>query len=110
MLIWKMLGPETEKERHECIELRKSNVIPDEDDPESSIPDLVANPRIPYRIESNHAGMSRDEALCLLRSLNAQQSAVFYKVRKWCLRNFLEKTLNHFTCLLLVEQAQGKAI
>ncbi len=64
---WAALCPETEKERHECIELRKSNVIPDEDDPESSIPDLVANPRIPYCIESNHAGMSRDEALCFTK-------------------------------------------
>ncbi len=65
---WAALCPETERERPECVELRKSNVIPDEDDPESSILDLVANPQIPYRIESNHVGMSRDEALCLLRS------------------------------------------
>lgn len=35
---WAALCPETEKERPECIELRKSN----EDDSESSIPDLVA--------------------------------------------------------------------
>ncbi len=107
---WAALCPETEKERLECVELRKSNVIPNEDDPEFSIPDLVANPQIPYRIESNRAGMSRDEALCLLRSLMPQQSAIFYKVRKWCLEKLLGENPEPFHLLLLVEQAQGKAI
>ncbi len=106
---WAALCPETEKERLECVELRKSNVIPNEDDPEFSIPDLVANPQIPYRIESNRAGMSRDEALCLLRSLNAQQSAIFYKVRKWCLEKLLGENPEPFHLFVTGGAGTGKS-
>ncbi len=106
---WAALCPETEKERLECVELRKSNVIPNEDDPEFSIPDLVANPQIPYRIESNRAGMSRDEALCLLRSLNAQQSAIFYKVRKWCLEKLFGENPEPFHLFVTGGAGTGKS-
>ncbi|XP_073694460.1 uncharacterized protein [Garra rufa] len=107
---WAALCPETEKERHECIQLRKSNVIPDEDDSgESNIPDLVACPRNPYTIETNHAGMSRGEALHLLRSLNVQQSAVFYKVRKWCLEKLRGENPEPFHLFVTGGAGTGKS-
>ncbi|XP_052393335.1 uncharacterized protein LOC127941915 isoform X1 [Carassius gibelio] len=106
---WAALCPETEKEHHECLEIRKSNTIPDEDDSECSIPDLVANPRTPYSIETNQAGMSREEALCLLRSLNAQQSAIFYKVRKWCLEKLLGENPEPFHLFVTGGAGTGKS-
>ncbi|XP_026099002.1 uncharacterized protein LOC113070058 [Carassius auratus] len=106
---WAALCPETEKERHECLELRKSNAIPDEDDSECSIPDLVTNPRTPYRIETNQAGISREEALCLLRSLNAQQCAIFYKVRKWCLEKLLGENPEPFHLFVTGGAGTGKS-
>ncbi|XP_026114512.1 uncharacterized protein LOC113092934 isoform X2 [Carassius auratus] len=106
---WAALCPETEKERHECLELRKSNTIPDEDDSECSIPDLVTNPRTPYRIETNQAGISREEALCLLRSLNAQQCAIFYKVRKWCLEKLLCENPEPFHLFVTGGAGTGKS-
>lgn len=67
----------------------KNYMFPDEDDSEPLIPDLAVNLRTAFMIEINHSAMSRDEALHLLRLLNAQQFAIFYKVWKWCLEKVL---------------------
>ncbi|XP_056093733.1 uncharacterized protein LOC130072579 [Rhinichthys klamathensis goyatoka] len=106
---WAALCPETEKERHECIELKKNNVLPEEDDSDTLIPDLVANPRIAFTIENSNAAMSRDEALGLLRSLNAKQSAIFYKVRDWCLQKLHGENPEPFRLFVTGGAGTGKS-
>ncbi|XP_048020488.1 ATP-dependent DNA helicase PIF1-like isoform X1 [Megalobrama amblycephala] len=105
-----MLGPHCVlKQRHECIELMKNNILPDEDESDTLIPDLVANPRTAFTIETSNATMSRDEALCLLRSLNTKQSAIFYKVRKWCLQKLLGENPEPFRLFVTGGAGTGKS-
>lgn len=106
---WAALCPETEKERHECIELMKNNILPEEDDSDTLIPDLVANPRTAFTIEKSNATMSRDEALCLLRSLNAKQSAIFYKVCEWCVQKLHEENPEPFRLFVTGGAGTGKS-
>ncbi|XP_067306866.1 uncharacterized protein [Pseudorasbora parva] len=106
---WAALCPETEKERHECIELMKNNMLADEDDSDTLIPELVANPQTAFTIETSNATMSRDEALCLLRSLNAKQSTIFYKVRKWCLQKLLGENPEPFQLFITGGAGTGKS-
>ncbi|KAK0145467.1 ATP-dependent DNA helicase PIF1 [Merluccius polli] len=87
-LIWKMHGLS-------CVlkqkELMKDKVVDEEDDADGTecIPDLAANPHTACTLETNHVTMPRRDALDLLRSLNEEQSAVFYAVRQWCLQKLL---------------------
>lgn len=106
---WAALCPETEKERHECIELMKNNILPEEDDSDTLIPDLVANPRTAFTIENSNATMSRDEALCLLRSLNAKQSAIFYKVHEWCVQKLHGENPEPFRLFVTGGAGTGKS-
>lgn len=87
---WAHICPETKKQRDECIELMKDKVLPDKDDSQELIPDLTRNPQTVCTIETNHTTMPRDDTLHLLRSINEEQLAVFYKVRKWCLEKILQ--------------------
>jgi hypothetical protein len=87
---WAQLCPETERERLRCLDLMKDRVVDDEDaDGTELMPDLTANPHTACTLETNHVTMPRQDALDLLRSLNGQQSAVFYAVRQWCLQKLL---------------------
>ncbi|XP_062409039.1 uncharacterized protein LOC134100005 [Sardina pilchardus] len=84
---WAQICPETERERLRCLDLMKDKVVDDEgDDDDKLIPDLTANPQTTCTLETNHVSMPRPDALHLLRSLNEEQSAIFYAVRKWCLQ------------------------
>ncbi|XP_041961680.1 uncharacterized protein LOC121719960 [Alosa sapidissima] len=84
---WAQICPETERERLRCLDLMKEKVVDDEgDDNDKLIPDLTANPQTTCTLETNHVSMPRQDALHLLRSLNEEQSAIFYAVRKWCLQ------------------------
>ncbi|XP_073688692.1 uncharacterized protein [Garra rufa] len=106
---WAQICPETEKQRDECIELMKDKVLLDEDDSQELIPDLTANPQTVCTIESNHTTLPRDDALCLLRSLNEEQSDVFYKVRKWCLQKVLGQNPEPFRLFLTGGAGTGKS-
>ncbi|KAK0137096.1 hypothetical protein N1851_026707 [Merluccius polli] len=83
---WAQLCPETERERLRCLKLMKDKVVDEENDADGTerIPDLAAG-----TLETNHVTMLRRDALDLLRSLNEEQSAVFYAVREWCLQKLL---------------------
>lgn len=105
---WAQICPETERQRDECIELMKDKLLPDEDDTEELIPDLTGNPQTVCTIETNHTTMPRDDALHLLRSLNEEQSAVFYKVRKWCLQKILGQNPEPFRLFLTGGAGTGK--
>ncbi|XP_026120183.1 LOW QUALITY PROTEIN: uncharacterized protein LOC113099530, partial [Carassius auratus] len=106
---WAQICPETEKQRDECIELMKDKLLLDEDDSQELIPDLTANPQTVCTIETNHTTMPREEALHLLRSLNKEQSAVFYKVRKWCLQKLLGQNPEPFRLFLTGGAGTGKS-
>ncbi|XP_063048465.1 uncharacterized protein LOC134442065 [Engraulis encrasicolus] len=82
---WSNLCPELERERLRCLDLMKDRVV-DEDCDGTDIPDLTAHPQTACSLETNHVTMPRQDALDLLRSLNEEQSAVFYAVRHWCLQ------------------------
>ncbi|XP_026112280.1 LOW QUALITY PROTEIN: uncharacterized protein LOC113091073, partial [Carassius auratus] len=106
---WAQICPEIEKQRDECIELMKDKLLLDEDDSQELIPDLTANPQTVCTIETNHTTMPREEALHLLRSLNEEQSAVFYKVRKWCLQKLLGQNPEPFRLFLTGGAGTGKS-
>ncbi|XP_052421004.1 uncharacterized protein LOC127964736 [Carassius gibelio] len=106
---WAQICPESEKQRDECIELMKDKLLLDEDDSQELIPDLTANPQTVCTIETNHTTMPREEALHLLRSLNEEQSAVFYKVRKWCLQKLLGQNPEPFRLFLTGGAGTGKS-
>ncbi|XP_052412218.1 uncharacterized protein LOC127957635 [Carassius gibelio] len=106
---WAEICPETEKQRDECIDLMKDKLLLDEDDSQELIPDLTANPQTVCTIETNHTTMPRDEALHLLRSLNEEQSAVFYKVQKWCLQKVLGQNPEPFRLFLTGGAGTGKS-
>ncbi|XP_073714001.1 uncharacterized protein [Misgurnus anguillicaudatus] len=86
---WAAICPETERERHECMELMQNKGLPDEDNTQNLIPDLTGNQQTISTVETNHTTLPRNEALHLLRSLNEEQSDIFYKVRQWCLQKVL---------------------
>ncbi|XP_073723480.1 LOW QUALITY PROTEIN: uncharacterized protein [Misgurnus anguillicaudatus] len=106
---WALLCPETEKERDECLNLKKQRVLPDEDDSGTLIPDLAANAQTAFTIDTSNVTMSRDEALSLLRSLNAEQSAVFHKVRKWCLQKVYGENSEPFFLFVTGGAGTGKS-
>ncbi|XP_060776102.1 uncharacterized protein LOC132885442 [Neoarius graeffei] len=93
---WSHLCPETERERLRCLDLMKDKVVADEDDDDTTtcIPDLTAHPQTACSLETNHMTMPRQDALDLLRSLNEEQSKIFYAVRHWCLQKISEKNPN----------------
>nr|XP_055041698.1 LOW QUALITY PROTEIN: uncharacterized protein LOC129429201 [Misgurnus anguillicaudatus] len=105
---WAAICPETERQRHECIEIMKNKVLPD-DDTREVIPDLTGNPQTVCTIETNHTIMPRDAALDLLRSLNEEQSAIFYKVRKWCLQKILGQNPDPFRLFITGGAGTGKS-
>ncbi|XP_065109326.2 uncharacterized protein [Paramisgurnus dabryanus] len=105
---WAAICPETEKQRHECIEIMKNKVSSD-DDTREVIPDLTGNPQTVCTIETNHTIMPRDAALDLLRSLNEEQSAIFYKVRKWCLQKILGQNPDPFRLFISGGAGTGKS-
>ncbi|TKS65922.1 ATP-dependent DNA helicase PIF1 [Collichthys lucidus] len=87
---WAQICPETEKERLHCLDLMKDKAVDDEgDDDDELIPDLTAKPHTACTLETNHVTMPRQDALHLLRSLNEEQAAIFFAVRKWCLQKLL---------------------
>ncbi|XP_039509525.1 uncharacterized protein LOC120464209 [Pimephales promelas] len=106
---WAQICPETEKQRDECIELMKDKQLPDEEDTQELIPDLTGNPQTVCTIETNHTTMPREDALHLLRSLNEEQSAVFYKVQKWCLQKILGENPEPFRLFLTGGAGTGKS-
>ncbi|XP_048046234.1 LOW QUALITY PROTEIN: uncharacterized protein LOC125268187 [Megalobrama amblycephala] len=106
---WAQICPETERQRHECIEHMKDKLLHDEDNFQELIPDLTGNPQTACTIETNHTTMPRDDALHLLRSLNEEQSAVFYKVQKWCLQKILGQNPEPFRLFLTGGAGTGKS-
>nr|XP_055075157.1 uncharacterized protein LOC129454640 [Misgurnus anguillicaudatus] len=106
---WALLCPETERERNECLNLMKHKVLPDEKDSDTLIPDLAANARTAFTIDASNATMSRDEALSLLRSLNTEQTAIFHKVRKWCLQKVYGENSEPFFLFVTGGAGTGKS-
>ncbi|XP_038066365.1 uncharacterized protein LOC119736418 [Patiria miniata] len=76
---WALICPETESERLECQD-EKQEVIHESED-ECAIPDLKSYKKddTQHIIEYHAAKIPRQEAQSLMRSLNVQQSEVFYK-------------------------------
>lgn len=68
------------------INRERQNDTNDEECSNDNIPDLQPNKQSVYTIEANATQMTRADALQLLQSLNEEQSAVFYKIRQWCLQ------------------------
>lgn len=106
---WALLCPETEKERDECLNIKKQKVLADEDDSDTLIPDLAANAQTAFTIDTSNVTMSRDEALSLLRSLNTEQSAIFHKVRKWCLQKVYGENSEPFFLFVTGGAGTGKS-
>ncbi|XP_065139046.1 uncharacterized protein [Paramisgurnus dabryanus] len=106
---WALLCPETEKERDECLSIKKKKVLADEDDSDTLIPDLAGNAQTAFTIDTSNATMSRDEALSLLRSLNTEQSAIFHKVRKWCLQKVYGENSEPFFLFVTGGAGTGKS-
>nr|XP_054593309.1 uncharacterized protein LOC107395497 [Nothobranchius furzeri] len=82
--VWAELCPEAELDRLECLEDRSLDNNPNTGEQEV-IPDLepITKPALSFHIQKQI--VSHKEAQSLMRSLNQQQSNVFYKIRQWCL-------------------------
>ncbi|XP_063049297.1 uncharacterized protein LOC134443443 [Engraulis encrasicolus] len=108
---WAILAPEAEDERLHCLQLMKNKVVEDENDDDiaTNIPDLRANPQTVYSLETNNVTMPRQDALDLLRSLNEEQSAVFYAVRHWCLQKRFGKNPEPLRLFLTGGAGVGKS-
>ncbi|XP_074546718.1 uncharacterized protein LOC141805519 isoform X3 [Halichoeres trimaculatus] len=94
--VWGELCPEQEAERIECLEERRQQQEEEIEGEQlveglENIPDLMGAARQVVRLEKNRNTMSRSEGLCLVRSLNETQLAVFYRVRHWCLQKVMGK-------------------
>ncbi|XP_074538707.1 uncharacterized protein LOC141800196 [Halichoeres trimaculatus] len=94
--VWGELCPEQEAERIECLEERRQQQAEEIEGEQlveglENIPDLMGAARQVVRLEKNRNTMSRSEGLCLVRSLNETQLAVFYRVRHWCLQKVMGK-------------------
>lgn len=80
---WSQICPETELARLED----KDAIIHDSDNEQeyadTNIPELMTNATYIITLEKNNTVTCRAE---LLLSLNQEQSAIFYKVKAWCLQ------------------------
>ncbi|XP_072564692.1 uncharacterized protein, partial [Paramormyrops kingsleyae] len=105
---WAEICPETERERLECL-AGKSNITPEMREQRDEIPDLL--PRLSrYMLHDNPCGMSKQEALALLRSLNNKQSEIFYKIRNWCLQKARGENPEPFHVFISGPGGVGKSV
>ncbi|XP_072565310.1 uncharacterized protein [Paramormyrops kingsleyae] len=105
---WAEICPETERERLECL-ASKSNITPEMREQCDEIPDLL--PRLShYMLHDNPCGMSKQEALALLRSLNNKQSGIFYKIRNWCLQKARGENPEPFHVFISGPGGVGKSV
>ncbi|XP_072565389.1 uncharacterized protein [Paramormyrops kingsleyae] len=105
---WADICPETERERLECL-ASKSNTTPEMREQRDEIPDLLPRQRR-YMLHDNPCGMSRQEALALLRSLNNKQSETFYKIRNWCLQKARSENPEPFHVFISGPGGVGKSV
>ncbi|XP_072563646.1 uncharacterized protein [Paramormyrops kingsleyae] len=105
---WALICPETECERLECL-ASKSSVTPEMSEDRDEIPDLLPRPGR-HMFQDNPCGMSRQEALALLRSLNKKQSEIFYKIRSWCLQKTRGENPEPFHVFISGPGGVGKSV
>ncbi|XP_072572246.1 uncharacterized protein [Paramormyrops kingsleyae] len=105
---WALICPETECERLECL-ASKSHVTPEMSEHHDEIPDLLPRPSR-HMFQDNPCGMSRQEALALLRSLNKKQSEIFYKIRSWCLQKTRGENPEAFHVFISGPGGVGKSV
>ncbi|XP_070540155.1 uncharacterized protein [Ptychodera flava] len=107
---WAQIHPESEIDRLESLQERKDNYVSDEGENDESIPDLLEKKHKVSASEVYHqCGMSRNEAVILLRSLNSTQREIFYKVRQWCLNKVNGKSVEAFHMFLTGGAGTGKS-
>ncbi|XP_070548914.1 uncharacterized protein [Ptychodera flava] len=107
---WAQIHPESEIDRLESLQERKDNYVSDEGENDESIPDLLEKKQKVSASEVYHqCGMSRNEAVILLRSLNSTQREIFYKVRQWCLNKANGKSVEAFHMFLTGGAGTGKS-
>ncbi|KAI7790400.1 hypothetical protein IRJ41_003612 [Triplophysa rosa] len=70
--------PETEKQHDECLELKKKKTLPDEDDSDVLIPDLMANPQASFTIDTNNAVIDILQNSWCLQKLLGENHEQFY--------------------------------
>jgi hypothetical protein len=110
---WAQMCPEAEKERFECLEeLKKRNLDDDNDenDANENIPELRTNAAAAFNIERNQDyWMSKAFALPKLQSMNDDQTAIFYKVRRWCIEKTQDSNMHPFQIFLTGGAGAGKS-
>ena len=106
---WGNLAPQSEVERSE-IEMDKiPQDIPEEVEeiPELSIPH--ASKSGPYSIDYKNPLISQKKLKDDLRSMNAKQSQIFYKIRNWCRQVFWGKSPDPFHLFVTGGAGTGKS-
>ncbi|KAI4883077.1 hypothetical protein NFI96_008887 [Prochilodus magdalenae] len=100
---WAQICPESERERLECVDIKKNETSERQNSNSAGdIPDLLPNePR---------SCMRKEEAMNVLRSLNEQQSEIFYKVRDWCLQKTLGANPEPFRVFISGPGGVGKSM
>ncbi|XP_048251539.1 uncharacterized protein LOC125379306 [Haliotis rufescens] len=107
---WAKISPETESERIECEDAH-THVSDDESETESgrNMPDLLQTDKMVSNTELLQSTVSRQEAETILRSMNDEQSDVFYKIRQWCLDKKKGKNSEAFHLFLTGGAGTGKS-
>ncbi|KAI4872883.1 hypothetical protein NFI96_009167 [Prochilodus magdalenae] len=100
---WAQICPESERERLECVDMKKNETSERQNSNSAGdIPDLLPNePR---------SCMRKEEAMNVLRSLNEQQSEIFYKIRDWCLQKTLGANPEPFRVFISGPGGVGKSM
>ncbi|KAI4899975.1 hypothetical protein NFI96_003455, partial [Prochilodus magdalenae] len=100
---WAQICPESEQERLECVDMKKNETTERQNSNSTGdIPDLLpSEPR---------SCMQKEEAMNVLRSLNEQQSEIFYKIRDWCLQKTLGANPEPFRVFISGPGGVGKSM
>ncbi|XP_076849952.1 uncharacterized protein LOC143498932 [Brachyhypopomus gauderio] len=106
---WAEICPENERERLECLHKKENPTDEIEQNISAAdIPDLL--PTEPRCAIGKEKGMRKEEAMYVLRSLNEQQSEIFYKIRHWCLEKTLAKNPQPFHVFISGPGGVGKSM
>ena len=105
---WADLCPESELERLECQEEMSNNNDTNQNEREA-IPDLQSDTKATLSKEFPTHSIQRAEGLSIMRTLNEQQTQIFYKIRAWCLDKVNGKNPDPFRVFISGGAGTGKS-
>lgn len=116
--IWLEIATNNEEERLQDNNESGHETVSEESEYEEDVmPDLAhverarqCNSDLSMGVEHIKATISHEKAQKIMRSLNTQQSQIFYFIRKWCIEKKMVTIKSHFQFLYLEVEALEKVI